>query len=181
MKASIVILLCVSLRVFATDADLARLQKSYEEASKRALAPVQATYQKELQRLIEQHTKTGKLEAALEVKEELKRLTDEQLAEKEASNPNEAALRQKLTKGKFVFFFAPPRSKLLTFARSGKLDEGGAVQEYRWRVEGNEVLIYNEDGQLTHAILYDPVNDKFSPSTRPTLYMSRKSYIEYAK
>ncbi len=52
--------------LFAADPDLARLQKSYDEAKKRALAPLQTTYQTELQKLMEQHTKAGRLEAALE-------------------------------------------------------------------------------------------------------------------
>ncbi|MCB1276173.1 hypothetical protein [Prosthecobacter sp.] len=59
----------------AADADLERLKQSYQDASARALAPINATYEKELLKLLEQRTKAGQLAEAIEVKEEIERLT----------------------------------------------------------------------------------------------------------
>lgn len=61
--------------VTAADADLERLKQSYQEATSRALAPINATYEKELLKLLEQRTKAGQLAEAIEVKEEIERIT----------------------------------------------------------------------------------------------------------
>ncbi len=167
--------------VFAADPDLARLQKSYDAAKKRVLTPVQATYQAELQKLMEQHTKDSKLEAALEVKAELERLAMERSqAASVADQSNESSLRKKLIKGRFVFFFSPPRSKLMTFRGNGKIDEGGAVSEFKWKLEGSELNIFNESGQLAYSLEYEPTSDTFKTNGKPTLFMSRKAYLENA-
>jgi hypothetical protein len=167
--------------VCAADPDLGRLQKSYDEAKKRALDPVQTTYQTELQKLMEQRTKAGKLDAALEVKAELERLAEErsQLLS-EAAQPNDSALRKKLIKGRFVFFFAPPRSKLTTFSGNGKIDEGANTSEFKWKLEGSELSIFNETGQLTYSLEYDAGTDSFRTNGKPCLYISRKAYLENA-
>lgn len=68
-------LLAGSVRLLAADVELGRLKSSYHEATKRALDPINTTYEKELLRLLEKHTKAGKLAEALEVKEEIERLT----------------------------------------------------------------------------------------------------------
>lgn len=160
------------------DPDLAKLQKSYDEAVKRAVDPITATYWAELQKLLEQHTKAGKLEAAVEVKAILDDLTQKpSQPPAQAAKADETLLRKKLTKGRFVFYFSPPRSKLFTFSGSGKIDEGGAPQEYKWKLEGTELFIYNEPGQLAYALEYDAASDSFKTSAKPTLYMSRKAYL----
>jgi hypothetical protein len=163
---------------YAGDPDLAKLQKSYDEAVKRAVDPITTTYRAELQKLLEQHTKAGRLEAAVEVKTVLDDLTKKpQQAPIQAVKADEALLRKKLTKGRFVFYFSPPRSKLFTFSGSGKIDEGGAPQEFKWKLEGAELFIYNEPGQLAYALEYDAASDSFKTSGKPSLYMSRKAYL----
>lgn len=178
----IILVLCVhASAVFAADPDLERLQKSYDAAKNRVLTPVQTTYQAELQKLMEQHTKEGKLEAALEVKKELERLAMERSQTANAADQsNESALRKKLIKGRFIFFFAPPRSKLMTFSGNGKIDEGGAVSEFKWKLDGSELNIFNESGQLAYSLEYEPISDTFKTNGKPTLFMSRKSYLENA-
>lgn len=69
------VILTVASAVQAADADLERLKQSYQDATTRALAPVNATYEKELLKLLEQRTKAGQLAEAIEVKEEIERLT----------------------------------------------------------------------------------------------------------
>lgn len=175
-----VLALCADLASGA-DPDLAKLQKSYDEAVKRAVDPITATYRVELQKLLEQHTKAGKLEAAIEIKAVLDDLMQKpsQLPA-QAVQADESLLRKKLTKGRFVFYFSPPRSKLFTFSGSGKIDEGGAPQEYKWKLEGTELFIYNEPGQLAYALEYDAASDSFKTSGKPSLYMSRKAYLIHA-
>lgn len=183
MKTSFLIpvLILQASFVFAADPDLERLQTSYDAAKQRVLAPVQTTYQAELRKLMEQHTKAGKLEAALEVKNELERLAKERAQPLTvADQSNESALRKKLIKGRFIFFFAPPRSKLMTFSGNGKIDEGGAVSEFKWKLDGSELNIFNESGQLAYSLEYEPASDTFKTNRKPTLFMSRKSYLENA-
>jgi hypothetical protein len=61
-------------------AELTRLRTSYEGASQRALAPIKQTYAKALQQLLEQFTKSGKLDEAVQVKAELKSLESQPTA-----------------------------------------------------------------------------------------------------
>ncbi|MDP1589094.1 MAG: hypothetical protein Q8M07_15190 [Prosthecobacter sp.] len=178
----ILLALLYSSSLWGADPELLRLQKAYEDATRRALAPLQTTYQKELQKLQEQYAKSGKLDAALEVKAELEKmgLQQSQAANTAIAN-DESAIKKKITKGKFVFYFAPPRSKLISFGRNGEIEEGAAEQERKWKIEGNELLIYNQTGQLSHALEYVPATDSFKTSARPSLWMSKQAYMENAK
>src|SRR5688572_23252178 len=63
------------LPCMAQNADLAKLRSSYDAAAERALAPVKATYERELRKLLDQLTKSGNLAAANEVQKELDELT----------------------------------------------------------------------------------------------------------
>jgi hypothetical protein len=64
-----------SVPCVAQDPDLAKIKGSYDAASERALAPLKATYERELRKLLDQHTRSGNLAAANEVKAELDALT----------------------------------------------------------------------------------------------------------
>lgn len=75
MKSLITSLLVFSaVLVLAEPADLVRLRDNYQQAAERALTPVKATYEKELQKLLDAYTKAGKLDDALVVKNELAKL-----------------------------------------------------------------------------------------------------------
>lgn len=56
------------------DPELQRLKGSYTVAVAKATAPIKATYEKELQKLLQAHTKAGRLDAAAEVMAELQEL-----------------------------------------------------------------------------------------------------------
>ena len=56
------------------DDELNKLKASYEAAVTRAVAPIKATYEKELQKLLQLQTQASKLDAAAEVMAELKGL-----------------------------------------------------------------------------------------------------------
>ena len=64
----------VSLLQAADPTELQRLREQYNVAVQRALAPVQATYQQQLERLMDSYTKGGKLNEALSVKAEIDKL-----------------------------------------------------------------------------------------------------------
>ena len=65
---------CLTMLARAVDPDLERLKGSYQAAVSKATAPIQATYEKELQKLLQAHTKAGRLDAAAEVMSELQTL-----------------------------------------------------------------------------------------------------------
>jgi pentatricopeptide repeat protein len=63
-----------TISLSAEPADLARLRDNYLQAAERALTPVKLTYEKELQKLLDTYTKAGKLDDALQVKNEMTKL-----------------------------------------------------------------------------------------------------------
>ena len=62
--------LLLSTTLFAAD-DLDQLKTAYEGAVARATAPLKATYEKELQKLLQRHTQAGRLDDAAKVMSEL--------------------------------------------------------------------------------------------------------------
>lgn len=72
---STVLLLLVSSANSADPETLIKLRANYDGAVARALAPLQRTYAAELEKLKVEYTKAGKLEEALAVSDELKKLT----------------------------------------------------------------------------------------------------------
>ncbi|MBN8422261.1 MAG: hypothetical protein J0L73_25325 [Verrucomicrobia bacterium] len=63
---------CIGLSTAMAADELAKLKTAYQAAILKAVSPVNATYEKELQKLLEQYTKEGKLDAAAEVIAEIK-------------------------------------------------------------------------------------------------------------
>jgi hypothetical protein len=70
-----VILVAARVTVIAADPEIAKLKESYDAAVERAVAPIKATYEKELRRVLERQTKAGNLAAANEANAELEALT----------------------------------------------------------------------------------------------------------
>jgi hypothetical protein len=62
-------------RASAAESEVARLKQNYEAAVERAVAPIKATYEKELRKVLERETKAGNLAAANETNAELEKLT----------------------------------------------------------------------------------------------------------
>lgn len=69
-------LLAISLysSALGSDPELDRLKQAYVGAVERATAPIKATYEKELQKLLQAHTQAGRLDAAAGVMAELKEI-----------------------------------------------------------------------------------------------------------
>lgn len=67
--------------------DLVALRKSYEKEIKRVTQPVNATYLKALQQLKDNYTRGSKLEQALAVDAEMKKLSSDRIAEITTSKP----------------------------------------------------------------------------------------------
>ena len=70
----IVAVTVLSASLSHADDELNKLKASYEAAVTRAVAPIKATYEKELQKLLQLQTQASKLDAAAEVMAELKGL-----------------------------------------------------------------------------------------------------------
>ena len=77
--------------VFA-DAEMDRLKTSYEAAVERSVIPIRNTYEKELLKLMEKHTKAGNLTAALEVKAEIEKVTGKPVLDPSAPKPTTTAI-----------------------------------------------------------------------------------------
>lgn len=179
LPVCVVACLCSSAAL-ALDPEVERLQKAHAAAVQRAVAPVDAAYQKELQKLLDQYTKAGKLDAALDAKTALEQLTGKVAAGEIPKQGDLAALTEKVVKGRFLFYFAPPRAKVMTFGENGSIREGAAEQERSWKLDGNELLIFNNANQLAHALRYSRGSDSFKTSTRDAIYKSRGCYMENA-
>lgn len=164
----------------ALDPEVERLQKAHAAAVQRAVAPVDTAYQKELQRLLDQYTKAGKLDAALDAKNALEQLTGKAVADAIPKQGDVAALTEKLVKGRFLFYFAPPRAKIMTFGEDGSIREGAAEQEQTWKLDGSDLLIYNKANQLAYAMRYSRGSDSFKPSSRDSIFKARGCYMENA-
>ena len=76
MKKLTMMILCVVLVSYAMggDNELERLRGSYNAAVVRATAPLKASYEKELQRLLQRYTQANKINEAAEVMAELQRM-----------------------------------------------------------------------------------------------------------
>lgn len=73
-RTLLILALTASVSAAAEPEKLLKLRTSYEAAMTKAAAPIQRTYLQELEKLKIEYTKAGKLEDALTVSEELKKL-----------------------------------------------------------------------------------------------------------
>jgi hypothetical protein len=89
-------------------------------------------------------------------------------------------LKEKLTTGRFIFHYDPPRSKPMTFGQDGAILEGAAGYETTWKLEGSDLLIYSDTGLLSHALTYSKKSDSFKTSSRNSKFKARGSYLENA-
>jgi hypothetical protein len=70
----LMLLLAAKATVLAIDPEISKLKESYEAAVERAVAPLKATYERELRKVLERQTKAGNLAAANEANAELEKL-----------------------------------------------------------------------------------------------------------
>jgi hypothetical protein len=77
MKATCLLFPFLALQINAADPpELLKARQNYQAATERALTPVKAAYWKELDRLISEYSKAGKLDDALAVKNEQAKLVN---------------------------------------------------------------------------------------------------------
>lgn len=86
MKAQLLGILALHLCIGATSADdspqrLIQLRESWESAKERALRPINLKYKQELEQLLADLTKAGRLDEALSVKSELESLEPQKVSE----------------------------------------------------------------------------------------------------
>jgi|GEM_PF-2642035 len=91
--------------------ELQKLKTSHSTASERALTPIKVTYKRELERLMQTYTKSGKLEAALAVKAELALLSEPTAtgssvvdSSKKVEQASKRELEKLLTTGTWTFY-----------------------------------------------------------------------------
>src|SRR5688572_1624465 len=131
----LLLLLCLTAwHATQADPELDRLAASYQTAIDRATDPIRRSYEAELRKLLERQTKSGKLDAAIETKAALEKLTGK--PEVVAGESQPAAI----TKDIMAFFvdktWAAPKGTRFTF-RSSRIcvrEFDGEKVTLRWRV-----------------------------------------------
>lgn len=133
-----------------------RLRASYESAMKRATDPIKETYRKELAKLLDQYTRSGKLDDALVVKQELSTLEPAPapagvLKESADHKLTKRQLEKALVDGKWLYVaqFASetdpiPTDQVAPFSADGTWREANGTK-HGWRVESDGTIsLYTE-------------------------------------
>lgn len=152
------LLLTLSLSADAQEATAAveRLRTSYTAAVKRATDPLKDTYRKELNKLLDQYTKSGKLDDALIVRNELATLDPTPQAADTSEKARKLTKRQfekQLLESKWLIGQKlasatdpiPPNNEW-TFTEDGNFrTAGGDMHSWRLTPDG-ELLLWTEAG-----------------------------------
>lgn len=140
---SLVVLL-TAIHMAHADPEMARLKASYEAAVERSVAPLRATYEKELLKLMEKHTKAGDLTSALEVKEEIEKLTGKPvLTATAAPSGTGAVARPKVLEPYFVGkTWRTPTGTNFTFREDGTGERqfGNDKSAFKWKQRGRDMV-----------------------------------------
>jgi hypothetical protein len=119
------------------DPEVDRLRTAYDAAVARAIAPLREAYERELRKLMDSQTRSGKLDAALAAKEELEKLTMQAVGEeRQSSTP---------AKDSEAFFVGKswqnPTGTVFTFNQNGDCsrEHSGTRSVGLWRRRGSIV------------------------------------------
>ena len=142
LSSLLLFVFCVNM-AFA-DAELDRLKTSYEAAVERSVAPLRTTYEKELLKLMDHHTKAGNLTAALEVKNEIEQLTGKPYMDPSAPKPTTTAItKPKILEQYFVGkTWRTPSGTNYTFNEDGKgfRQFGNDKSDFKWKQRGKDIV-----------------------------------------
>ncbi|MBK8040028.1 MAG: hypothetical protein IPK22_23285 [Verrucomicrobiaceae bacterium] len=136
---------------------LTKLRGSYESAMTKATAPIQKTYTTELEKLKLEFTKSGKLEDALAVDAEIKRLSGEtatKQAEQTPSSRGISPIGERWTRQTGVTYDFVPDGTLLTKGRDTPIEKA-AKGTWKLLPDGRFELDYG-----TGAIRYFVITDR---------------------
>ncbi|MEQ1936158.1 MAG: hypothetical protein ABL962_20065 [Fimbriimonadaceae bacterium] len=157
--AILIVIFSQSLEAQEAAVAVERLRTSYTAAVKRATDPLKETYRKELNKLLDQYTKSGKLDDALTVRNELASLSG---AQQEGFTTDSPDKKRKLTQRQFEKQLleskwligqklesadAPiPPTNTYTFNDNGTFHRGdGEIHGWRFNSDG-ELLLFTEAG-----------------------------------
>jgi len=154
--------------------ELKRLQNTYTNAyaqrfaaMNEKLGPLVSIHEAKLEALQMALTKEGRIDEALAVKtvidglkidtltdgdavgEDPDKLTTKSLKEVDPKNENE--FRNFLLSNEFVFFFDPPRNKVVTFNEDGRIGKGGNSWEFAWKIVKDELHTFSSNEELIFA------------------------------
>lgn len=137
-------ILLTAIPMAHADPEMDRLKASYDAAVERSVAPLRATYEKELLKLMEKHTKAGDLTAALKVKDEIEKLTGKPvLTPSSATSGTGATARQKALEPYFVGkTWRTPTGTDFTFHEGGTGDRqfGNDKTTFKWRQRTHDMV-----------------------------------------
>lgn len=139
---------CLIAGTAHADPELDRLKTAYEATVERAVAPVRASYEQQLQKLFERHTKAANLDAALEVKAELERIGAKNVPGSTTSAP-QGSLRSELEKLFVERAWKTPTGTKFTFHSRGEgtREFGSDQTKVTWRhVSPKLIEVVNQAG-----------------------------------
>ena len=141
------ILATFAIQLWSQDAlspELARLKTAYQSAVTKAISPLTATYRKELERLMGDFTRAGKLDQALQVKKELATLDGASLAKAEQEAP------QKET--------APAAAPVTNIEGTVWVAKTGFLRRLEFRANG-AMTVTNENDKVYTGFTYKQAQD----------------------
>ncbi|MGV3659920.1 MAG: hypothetical protein ACO1TE_07040 [Prosthecobacter sp.] len=143
-KLAPLLVLFAAIHSANADPEMDRLKASYDAAVERSVAPLRATYEKELLKLMEKHTKAGDLTAALKVKDEIEKLTGKPvLIPTAAPSGTGAVARAKVLEPYFVGkTWRTPTGTSFTFREDGTGDRqfGNDKSAFKWKQRGRDTV-----------------------------------------
>lgn len=113
--------------------DAVELKQAYEAAREKALKPIEETYEKELNRLLEQHTKSGNVDEATAIRAELASLTRVEAPSRKAI---EVVTADMLANSK-VIYHDPTSNYVATwlFREDGSVSVAGSGRKGTWKID----------------------------------------------
>jgi hypothetical protein len=152
MKTSLIAFLALALPLAAEQEDLTRLRTDWQDARTRALDPIDRKYITALEALKTRLTKAGKLDEAVQVEAELKKVL---------SGPGGGfkghVTPEILVTGEWRFDMKEPKyTNHFTFTPSGEIFERGKKEvDGRWKIKGSRLRLEFKDTWAEFDLSYE--------------------------
>src|SRR5215208_5748415 len=137
-------LCCIAFQCIYADADLDRVKTTFDAEINRITATARRNYETELRKLLERQTKAANLNAALETRMELEKLTGKKEG---AAAAKHETLAKEIETVAFEKTWQAPKGTKFTFRKSGT-----CVREFenkktllKWRPRGPDVIELSGD------------------------------------
>lgn len=147
MKRIVLYLLFFATPALADEPDkLTRLRANFDSAVQRATVPLKKTYMQELEKLKIEYTRAAKLEEAMAVAEELKKLQSVATDVSTESNPEKPKLTKRQQEEMIVTYLTElswkyPGGHTVTFYENGKVTMSDGSADWSFTVKDENTII----------------------------------------